>query len=903
MIPAMQNYESYDALGLAELVRKRETSAEELLGEALARTEARNPALNAVNMLWADYARAAVRAGLPEGPFHGVPFLLKDLHVQVAGMPLTYGSRLFASYVSETDSELALRYRRAGLVIFGRTASPEFGLTATTESVLWGATRNPWDLARTSGGSSGGASAAVAAGILPAAHASDGGGSIRIPASCCGLFGMKPTRARVPSGPHQGEGWGGMSTAHAVSRSVRDSAALPGRPHGPDEGAPYHAPAPERPYLDEVLREPGRLRVALQLEPWNGAPVDAECRAAAQDAAKLVASLGHEVEEARLEIDAPALARATQVLIGANVQAATEDAAAAQHRALTADDVETVTFGMVQNAKQLGAADYARGVKTIHAVGRAVEAFFGRFDVLLTPTMATQPLPLGAIALSAAPSAEWIARLQQCTGFTQLFNASGHPAMSVPLAWSRDGPPLGAQFARASATRPRCSARPRSSSARPWADRRPQRRDGRAKRRVMPSPVDADHLPGDVRRPVREQECHDRRDLFGLPDAAHRDQLLDLCERQAGKHVGLDQAGRDAVHGDRALGELDRERLGRADEPRLRRAVVDLAAVPDRARDRRDRDDAPALARPHHRHDQRVQHVVEAVEVGAQHRSHASASPGNGASACVPALHTTPERPARGDVGLERALTPRSATSKPSRLAAAAAAIAAHGDGILGRSAVLAVVDRDREAVARQALRDRAADAAARAGDEHAARHGASSGASPLGMKQFRRASASGAPLAASRISQSNETMPVAAPKTRRARTSSACPGENAGTRSVTRREPSTKATRGAAPPVRRSSPARTAMHCDVLEPHPRRDRPRRRNRIAGRDARSADRLVAAMVENAPSSTIAYWRGRYHPRPAASAASSSLPCRSCDSALITRPRARAGSENTVSPRD
>lgn len=470
----MQNYESYDALGLAELVRKGETSAEELLGEALARTESRNPALNAVNMVWADYARAALRAGLPEGPFRGVPFLLKDLHVQVAGMPLTYGSRLFANYVSESDSELALRYRRAGLVVFGRTASPEFGLTATTESVLWGATRNPWNPAHTSGGSSGGASAAVAAGILPAAHASDGGGSIRIPASCCGLFGMKPTRARVPMGPHSGEGWGGMSTGHAVTRSVRDSAALLDATHGPDLGAPYHAPAPERPYLEEVLRDPGRLRIAVQTETFNGVPTHPECAAAALDAAKLCESLGHHVEPARLAVDAPALGRAAQVLIAANVQATTEDAAAAQQVELNMDRVEAITFFMVQAARAATAADYARAVRVIHAVGRAVESFFERYDVLLTPTMATPPLLIGDLALSNMPSAEFIGRLGACTGYTQLFNAGGQPAMSVPLGQSAAGLPLGVQFAARlgdESTLFRLAGQ--LERARPWAGRRP----------------------------------------------------------------------------------------------------------------------------------------------------------------------------------------------------------------------------------------------------------------------------------------------------------------------------------------------------------------------------------------------------------------------------------------------
>jgi len=470
----MKDYESYDALGLAELLRKGETSAEELLDDALSRVESRNPQLNAVNFVWADHARAAIRAGLPEGPFRGVPFLLKDLHAQVAGMRLTFGSRLFANFVSESDSEITLRYRRAGLVIFGRTTSPEFGLTATTESTLWGATRNPWNLERTSGGSSGGASAAVAAGILPAAHASDGGGSIRIPASCCGLFGMKPTRARVPSGPHQGEGWGGMSTAHAVTRSVRDSAALLDAACGPDPGDPYHAPAPERPYLEEVTRAPGVLRIGVQTETYNGAPTHPECRDAALSAAKLCESLGHRVEPLRIAVDAAALGRATQVLIAANVQATADDTAAALGRELGTDLVETITFFMVQAGRAATAADYARAVRTIHAAGRAVERQLQDYDVVLSPTMAAPPVAIGELALSNAPSAEYISRLQAATGFTQLANVTGQPAMSVPLAWSSAGLPLGVQFAAKfgdEATLFRLAGQ--LEQARPWRDRRP----------------------------------------------------------------------------------------------------------------------------------------------------------------------------------------------------------------------------------------------------------------------------------------------------------------------------------------------------------------------------------------------------------------------------------------------
>ncbi|HTO71123.1 MAG TPA: amidase [Myxococcota bacterium] len=470
----MREYESYDALGLAELVRKGDVTPAELLDAALARVSARDHELRAVNMDFEPLARRALAAGLPDGPFRGVPFLLKDLHAQVAGERLTFGSRLFANFVSDTDSELVVRYRRAGLVVFGRTASPELGLTATTESALFGDTHNPWSLGRTPGGSSGGASAAVAAGILPAAHASDGGGSIRIPASCCGLFGMKPTRARVPMGPHAGEGWGGMSTAHAVTRSVRDSAALLDATQGPDLGAPYHAPAPHRPYLEEVSEAPGALHIAVQTTTFNGAPTDPECAAVALDAAKLCESLGHRVEGATLKIDREALARATQVLIGANVQATTEPAAAALGRPLGPELVEPVTLAIVEAARSATAADYAKAVRTIHAVGRAVETFFTRFDVLLTPTMAMQPARLGELALSNAPGAAYGEKLARCVGYTSLFNSSGNPAMSVPLGTASDGLPLGVQFAARfgdEATLFRLAGQ--LERARPWAHRRP----------------------------------------------------------------------------------------------------------------------------------------------------------------------------------------------------------------------------------------------------------------------------------------------------------------------------------------------------------------------------------------------------------------------------------------------
>jgi amidase/6-aminohexanoate-cyclic-dimer hydrolase len=473
----IESYESFDAMGLAELVAKGDASPEDLLETAIAIAEERNPELNAIVIPMYDEARSAIRAGLPEGPFKGVPFLLKDLHLLYSGTRTTYGSKLFRDHVADHDSELTLRYKRAGLVVFGKTHSPEFGLTTSTETDLFGQTANPWDLARTSGGSSGGASSAVAGGILPAANASDGGGSIRIPASCCGLVGLKPTRARNPTGPDTGEGWGGMSTAHVVSRSVRDTAALLDATHGPDLGDPYCAPAPPRPYLDEVGTSAGRLRIAVQRHTFNGTPTHPDCVAAVDAAVLLLEELGHEIDEHDLEVDSDALGAATRAIISANIRATAEDRARALGRELAADDVEPGTWGMIQLAKTFGADDYARATRTIHAIGRRVAHHLDGFDAILSPTMATPPLELGRLSLSRTDDAQaYIADLNQTIGYTSLFNASGHPAISLPLHWSEAGLPIGLQFAGRfgdESTLLRLAAQ--LEQARPWFERTPPR--------------------------------------------------------------------------------------------------------------------------------------------------------------------------------------------------------------------------------------------------------------------------------------------------------------------------------------------------------------------------------------------------------------------------------------------
>jgi len=465
-------YESHDALGLASLVQRGEIKPRELIEVAIAQCERRNPAVNAVVIPMFDEARRVAEAP-PAGPFQGVPFLLKDLYALYPGVRTTNGSRLFADYVPDHENEMVARYRRAGLVVFGKSASPEFGITTSTESVLFGKTRNPWDLEHMAGGSSGGAAAAVAAGIVPAAHASDGGGSIRIPASCCGLFGLKPSRGLIPFGPDAGEGWSGMSTAHAVTRSVRDSAALLDATAGADLGAPYAAPTRERPYLEEVGASPGRLRIALQTWSFNGSDTHPDCAAAARDAAELCRSLGHEVDEAVFAVDGATFGRATQVIIAANLRASVLDRLKELGRELRDDDLETGTRAMFEAAAGADAAEYARSLRVIHAVGRQLSRFLEGRDLLLTPTMGTPPLPLGRLALTNT-GVEFIRDLLQTVGYTQLLNATGHPAMSVPLYWNAGGLPIGVQFVGRfgdEATLFRLAAQ--LEQARPWTARRP----------------------------------------------------------------------------------------------------------------------------------------------------------------------------------------------------------------------------------------------------------------------------------------------------------------------------------------------------------------------------------------------------------------------------------------------
>ncbi|WP_165837663.1 amidase [Zavarzinia aquatilis] len=471
----IEDYEAKDALGLAELVARGETTPDRLLDIALAQVARHNPAINAVIALNEADARRQIDRGLPRGPFTGVPMLIKDMNAHVMGWPLTNGSRLYEGYVCDHDSTLIERYRRAGFVLFGRTTSPEFGLTSTTESVPHGITRNPFDLSRTSGGSSGGASAAVAAGIIPLAHASDGGGSIRIPAACCGLFGLKPSRGRVTMAPDAGEGWGSMSTVHAVSRSVRDSAALLDVTSQLAPGDPYAAPAPARPLLYEIGAPVGRLRIALCLGGVNPTTLAPPALEAIDLMRRVLADLGHEViEVAALPIDGSTLASAQQSIIAANVARAVD----LRRQATGRDDVpvEPVTGFLAEGGRGLSATAYLDCIAAIHLVGRQMAAFLddGRFDLLLTPLLPDSPPEIGVLSLSPADVGAYVAAIRRYTSFTGLQNMTGQPAMAIPAGLDATGLPRAVQFAARlgdEALLIRLAAQ--IEKAAPWGDLRP----------------------------------------------------------------------------------------------------------------------------------------------------------------------------------------------------------------------------------------------------------------------------------------------------------------------------------------------------------------------------------------------------------------------------------------------
>lgn len=441
-------YSGYDGLGLAGLVRRGEVSPEELLAWALGNLDEVNPRINCIAHRHEELARAQIAAGLAAGPFRGVPFLLKDLGVELRGTVTSSGSRAFLDGpVAAEDSELVARYKRAGLVIFGKTTSPELGLTYTTESKAFGLTRNPFDLERTAGGSSGGSAAAVASGIVPMAHASDGGGSIRVPAACTGLFGLKPSRGRMPMGPGATERWLGLATAHAVTRSVRDSAALLDATAGPESGSRYGAPPPGRGSFLAELEEPTPpLRIGCVLPAPNGAVVDPECGAAAHAAARLCESLGHRVEEVSLDLEGGALNQGLLAVIQTSVAQLLRDRGAARGRPVSAEEVEMITWAHAEAGAKLPALALADANDAFQRAAIAVARLQRQFDVLLSPTLAKPPIALGLLSLSPLDLSAFRREMAGFSPFTALANETGQPSMSVPLGESSQGLPIGIMF-------------------------------------------------------------------------------------------------------------------------------------------------------------------------------------------------------------------------------------------------------------------------------------------------------------------------------------------------------------------------------------------------------------------------------------------------------------------------
>jgi amidase len=460
-------YSSHDGLGLAELVRRGDVTAKELVEAAIERIERLNPALNAVVHKMYHAARRAADGELPDGPFKGVPILLKDLLSWYGGERITSGSRLFKDFVAPHDSEYVKRVRATGAIVVGKTNTPEFGLTPFTEPELFGPARNPWNPERTTSGSSGGSAAAVASGMVPVAGGGDGGGSIRMPASCCGIFGLKPTRGRTPSGPDNGELWRGAAIEHVLTRSVRDSAAMLDATLGADVGAPYWAQAPLRPYLDEVAAEPAPLRVAFTARSLMGRNVHADCHAAVQDAAKLLESLGHHVEEAAPPLDRERFNRAFILLVAGETRADLDDARELLGRTARREDVEYTTWVLALVGAATSASEYSGALRYLQRASRKIGAFFEQYDVLLTPTVASPPFPHGALQPTAAERQLLRTmgrvrggRLMRALGmvdkladtvyefmpFTAPFNVTGQPGMSVPLYWNTEGLPIGVQF-------------------------------------------------------------------------------------------------------------------------------------------------------------------------------------------------------------------------------------------------------------------------------------------------------------------------------------------------------------------------------------------------------------------------------------------------------------------------
>lgn len=473
-MPTMTTFSEYDGLGLAELVRKKAVTPGEIVEAAIERIEHHNPTLNAVVYQAFDEARRAATEPLPDGPFKGVPFLIKDLGVPVAGWPRSHGSR-FGNLVDTADSGLMARYRSSGIIALGKTNTPEYGITGTTESARLGPCRNPWNPNHIAGGSSGGSASAVAAGMVPLAHASDGLGSIRIPAACCGLVGLKVTRDRNPNLPDGYDYAMGNVVDHVVSRTVRDSAAMLDVTGVPEPGAPYPAPPKERPYLEEIQRSPGKLRIAWSGETPSGRPIDAEIQAALERTVALLKGLGHEVFERGLGIDYRALYASRGAAAAANFAAGMARLIEQVGREPEPDELEPLTWASLKAGRRQTGADVMRSLQETRMLNYKTLAAFEDIDVYLSPVMGTTVPEIGHIDPVNLEPKEVNRRQGKVFPFTPPFNFSGQPSMSLPLEMSEGGLPIGMMFTAKfadEATLFRLAAQLEKEA--PWAQRRPQ---------------------------------------------------------------------------------------------------------------------------------------------------------------------------------------------------------------------------------------------------------------------------------------------------------------------------------------------------------------------------------------------------------------------------------------------
>ena len=463
-----------DATALAEKVRQKEVTSSELVEVVIERIERLNPKINAVITPMYEEARRIAKGRLPKGPFTGVPFLLKDILAAYAGVRLSYGSAALNGYIPDFDSELVKRFKQAGLITVGKTNTPEFGILPTTEPLFFGPTRNPWNTKRTTGGSSGGTAAAVATGIVPMAHANDGGGSIRIPSSCCGVFGIKPTRARNPLGPMYGDLQNGLVVEHALTRSVRDSAALLDATAGPDVGDPYWAPPPKRPFLQEVGADPGKLRIAYTSKAITGEVAHKECIKAIDTAVSLCSEHGHELNEANPKFNITAMYQNFVTLWSGGITSVLKNIEQLRGAPVQQEEVETLSWELGKIGQQFNVGDYLYSIMILQQIARDIARFFQEYDVWLTPTLIEPPVPLGHFDSPPEHPTKGFLRSGEFAPFTQIQNITGQPAMSMPLHWTSDGLPVGTHFVGRfgdEATLFRLAAQ--LEAAQPWIKRQP----------------------------------------------------------------------------------------------------------------------------------------------------------------------------------------------------------------------------------------------------------------------------------------------------------------------------------------------------------------------------------------------------------------------------------------------